>query len=1019
MTRRTWSRTRDPPHSRRMSISPGSARTVSFFARRERGVSLIELLVLLLILGLLLLIAAPSFQHTEQTQQDNDTRQTLVQTFQVLRRISNESSDGSYPATPQLVAQLKSEVPGISFVQGLPLQGQWPSTPEIGVESDGNQQVALCSRAPGGSVFSIRIVGINPNAGVYFGGPGNGCTDGSQPATPGVPPAGPPAPKGENETTSTNWIDSSTATPATVYAQPPTLSIGAGGYPSNAPTISGNPGDTAGGTLSVSNGGWDPRWPPTSYSYRWWSCTQTLPQQPAPMPPNLPQDNPALCVFANGSPTNQSSYTVVPADLDTYLYVSITATTAEGASTTVLSQPFRAANPPANATLPSITDLRDSSTPPATVKDEDMLQGNVGSWNGTLPFNWTYQWQRCNTGGASCVAIAGATASTYRVSYADIGSTIRFAATATNPKWSDMTQTATSPATVIVATNPPQAPADGSANAPQTTDTHNVSVVDSSVPHAVDDTFTSSTGNWGIGAGGGGANSGGGTDSPTDPLTYSYQWQRCSSSSASSCVNIPGATASSYTPTTADVGMYDRVCVKATNSAGSATSCSAPIGPIVDKPRNAGGAALPTVPGGAGAIRWGTPVSAVNGSWTGTPTIGYGYQWQRCDNAGNNCVAIAGATSQSYTPGNADVGSFAATSPTLRVVVSATNTYGTTSATSPASSPVYPAAPTNTGLPTESGSTTAGQTLTATNGTWNPNGAGLSYSYQWQACNGSCSNIPGATGSSYTVSEAYTGQTIRVAVSASNWGGSTTAYSNQSASVAGYTPSVSTGGVSYSQGSTDATLYGTVNDPGAASTNWSFTLGTGAGTVSGPGASGISGDAPGLAYSTTYSYQACASNPWGSACGATQSFTTSPPQDCDLDFDGSSCATNVNADSQPDTDHNETSMGYACSSDGDDYSLYGTGEPCWPAYEYLDSSSACSTNSTEVGWQCLYWDSSTSDGDGDATAGVQWCQSNVWGSMGPAGGWQEAGTSVSFQVQCYSYYGIWGSASAPSRVESS
>ena len=42
------------------------------------------------------------------------------------------------------------------------------------------------------------------------------------------------------------------------------------------------------------------------------------------------------------------------------------------------------------------------------------------------------------------------------------------------------------------------------------------------------------------------------------------------------------------------------------------------------------------------------------------------YQWQDCDASGGNCSAIAGATSQSYTPANGDVGH------TLRVLESAT-----------------------------------------------------------------------------------------------------------------------------------------------------------------------------------------------------------------------------------------------------------------------------------------------------------------------------------------------------------
>jgi len=50
--------------------------------------------------------------------------------------------------------------------------------------------------------------------------------------------------------------------------------------------------------------------------------------------------------------------------------------------------------------------------------------------------------------------------------------------------------------------------------------------------------------------------------------TYEYQWQVCSSNDASTCTDIPGATAAQYTPSTADNGKYVRMASYATSPNG-------------------------------------------------------------------------------------------------------------------------------------------------------------------------------------------------------------------------------------------------------------------------------------------------------------------------------------------------------------------------------------------------------------------------------------------------------------------
>ncbi|MCW2598699.1 MAG: hypothetical protein JWM02_528 [Frankiales bacterium] len=89
-------------------------------------------------------------------------------------------------------------------------------------------------------------------------------------------------------------------------------------------------------------------------------------------------------------------------------------------------------------------------------------------------------------------------------------------------------------------------------------------------------------------------------------------------------------------------------------------------------------------PAVTGTAEVGKTLVADPGSWDGAPTITYGYQWQRCDSA--SCATIALATRQSYQVVSADVGT------SLRVVVTATNSYGSGTATS-ASAAVVPVPP--------------------------------------------------------------------------------------------------------------------------------------------------------------------------------------------------------------------------------------------------------------------------------------------------------------------------------------
>jgi hypothetical protein len=76
-----------------------------------------------------------------------------------------------------------------------------------------------------------------------------------------------------------------------------------------------------------------------------------------------------------------------------------------------------------------------SSTPPSISGSAfvgSTLTVNAGTWSGTQPITLTHQWRRCDTSGASCTDIAGATGTSYQLVAGDAGSTVRVRETATN-----------------------------------------------------------------------------------------------------------------------------------------------------------------------------------------------------------------------------------------------------------------------------------------------------------------------------------------------------------------------------------------------------------------------------------------------------------------------------------------------------------------------------------------------------------------------------------------------------------
>jgi hypothetical protein len=145
----------------------------------------------------------------------------------------------------------------------------------------------------------------------------------------------------------------------------------------------------------------------------------------------------------------------------------------------------------------------------------------------------------------------------------------------------------------------------------------------------------------------------------------SYAWRRCDAQGLA-CRGISGTTSPTYRLTPGDVGSRIRVRVYAANSLGSTYAPSLPTAVVEATPPV--NWKMPVI---SGIPQPGALLTTATGGWSGTPPLGYSYQWRRCGVDWLACRSIAGATASAYRLTAADVG-FA-----IRVRVYATNAAGT------------------------------------------------------------------------------------------------------------------------------------------------------------------------------------------------------------------------------------------------------------------------------------------------------------------------------------------------------
>ncbi len=106
---------------------------------------------------------------------------------------------------------------------------------------------------------------------------------------------------------------------------------------------------------------------------------------------------------------------------------------------------------------PPAPTLSATATITGTTTVGQTLTAGQGSWTNS-PVLYAYVWEDCDAGGANCVPIAGATASSYMLASADAGHTIRVVVTASNGGGSASSTSAATAAVVAAATNPAASP---------------------------------------------------------------------------------------------------------------------------------------------------------------------------------------------------------------------------------------------------------------------------------------------------------------------------------------------------------------------------------------------------------------------------------------------------------------------------------------------------------------------------------------------------------------------------------
>ncbi len=184
-------------------------------------------------------------------------------------------------------------------------------------------------------------------------------------------------------------------------------------YPGGSPASSTPPTIVGTARAGVKLAGVPGTWSggkPVAFSYQWQSCDASG----------------AGCSPIAGA--TLETYTPTTADVGHGLRLAVTAVAPRGSA--VATTPSTLAVTPAGSGTATAPVVVTAPTVSGVTQVGQTLTAAVGSWTGS-PTTFGFQWSRCDAGGAACVALTGATASSYVLTPNDIGATLSLVVTAT------------------------------------------------------------------------------------------------------------------------------------------------------------------------------------------------------------------------------------------------------------------------------------------------------------------------------------------------------------------------------------------------------------------------------------------------------------------------------------------------------------------------------------------------------------------------------------------------------------